>query len=99
MMIYIYTYMHTLIYMYCIYVYTHIYTHTHANIYGCFVFHNEAWICIVATSDGAISMGAGEHFAVIEKDQGDGWTRVRRMDGEDGFVPTSYIDCRFSSSV
>lgn len=52
-----------------------------------------------ATSDGAISMGAGEHLAVIEKDQGDGWTRVRRMDGEDGFVPTSYIDCRFSSSV
>lgn len=42
-------------------------------------------------------MEEGEHFDVIEFDQGDGWTRVRRKiyNAEDddfiGFVPTSYI--------
>lgn len=42
-------------------------------------------------------MTEGEQFDVIEFDQGDGWTRVRRKifkpDDEDfiGFVPTSYI--------
>lgn len=42
-------------------------------------------------------MAESELFDVIEFDQGDGWTRVRRKnfksDDEDfiGFVPTSYI--------
>lgn len=42
-------------------------------------------------------MVENELFDVIEYDQGDGWTRVRRkefnVDDEDfiGFVPTSYI--------
>lgn len=49
-----------------------------------------------AISDGAISMAAGEQFMIIERDQGDGWTRVRRTDGDDGFVPTSYIDCKYN---
>lgn len=46
---------------------------------------------------GSISMAESEKFDVIEYDQGDGWTRVRRTtydpDGDDfiGFVPTSYI--------
>ena len=35
----------------------------------------------------------GEDLQVIELDQGDGWTRVRRGDQtEEGFVPTSYIE-------
>lgn len=36
----------------------------------------------------------GEELLIIELDQGDGWTRVRRQnDHEEGFVPTSYIEC------
>lgn len=41
-------------------------------------------------------MSEGEELLVIELDQGDGWTRVRRLCGpngwEEGFVPTSYIE-------
>ncbi|XP_066998676.1 formin-binding protein 1-like isoform X2 [Anabrus simplex] len=47
-----------------------------------------------ATSEGSIPMYDGEELFIIELDQGDGWTRVRRQtDGEEGFVPTSYIEC------
>jgi len=53
-----------------------------------------------ATSEGAISMRQGEDFAVLEKDAGDGWTRVQRhSNGEQGFVPTSYIQCRTQTCV
>lgn len=49
-----------------------------------------------ATSEGSIPMSEGEELLVIELDQGDGWTRVRRICGpngwEEGFVPTSYIE-------
>lgn len=49
-----------------------------------------------ATSEGSIPMLEGEELLVIELDQGDGWTRVRRLCGsngwEEGFVPTSYIE-------
>lgn len=45
-----------------------------------------------ATSEGSIPMYDGEELFIIELDQGDGWTRVRRQtDNEEGFVPTSYI--------
>lgn len=47
-----------------------------------------------AQSEGSIPMGEGEIFEVVELDQGDGWTRVRRInDQEEGFVPTSYLKC------
>lgn len=50
----------------------------------------------VATSEGSIPMTEGEELQVIELDQGDGWTRVRRITDstiwEEGFVPTSYIE-------
>lgn len=40
-----------------------------------------------------MSMTEGEELNVIELDQGDGWTRVRRVaEFEEGFVPTSYIE-------
>lgn len=51
----------------------------------------------IAEPAGSISMVESEQFDVIEYDQGDGWTRVRRKhfnpDDEDfiGFVPTTYI--------
>lgn len=41
-------------------------------------------------------MSENEELQVIELDQGDGWTRVRRQCGqnewEEGFVPTTYIE-------
>ena len=36
-------------------------------------------------------MADNEVFDVVELDQGDGWTRVRRPNLEEGFVPTSYL--------
>ncbi|KAF5276896.1 hypothetical protein FQA39_LY06447 [Lamprigera yunnana] len=47
-----------------------------------------------ATSEGSIPMAENEELHLIELDQGDGWTRVRRINGqcEEGFVPTSYIE-------
>ncbi|RZF48152.1 hypothetical protein LSTR_LSTR009841 [Laodelphax striatellus] len=54
-----------------------------------------------ATSEGSIPMGDGEELLIIELDQGDGWTRVRRATGdqEEGFVPTSYIECTLHHST
>ncbi|XP_021926018.1 formin-binding protein 1-like isoform X2 [Zootermopsis nevadensis] len=52
-----------------------------------------------ATSEGSIPMQDGEELHIIELDQGDGWTRVRRqIDMEEGFVPTSYIECTLFNS-
>ncbi|XP_064458115.1 formin-binding protein 1-like isoform X2 [Ornithodoros turicata] len=45
-----------------------------------------------AQSEGSIPMGEREEFLVVEVDQGDGWTRVRRDNTEEGFVPTSYLE-------
>jgi hypothetical protein len=51
-----------------------------------------------ASSEGSIPMEEGEDLWLIETDQGDGWTRVRRLNPShldpmpEGFVPTSYID-------
>lgn len=36
-------------------------------------------------------MAEGEMLYVIEEDKGDGWTRVRKNEDEEGYVPTSYI--------
>ena len=50
------------------------------------------------TSEGSIRMDENEELWVIETDQGDGWTRVRRIKPSsldpmpEGFVPTSYIE-------
>ncbi|XP_037081869.1 LOW QUALITY PROTEIN: cdc42-interacting protein 4-like [Pollicipes pollicipes] len=45
-----------------------------------------------ASSEGSIPMEEGEQLLVIELDQGDGWTRVRRQHSlEEGFVPTAYL--------
>ncbi|XP_068104565.1 formin-binding protein 1 isoform X4 [Hyperolius riggenbachi] len=42
--------------------------------------------------DGTISVAEGEILNVIEEDKGDGWTRIRRSEEEEGYVPTSYIE-------
>uniref|UniRef100_A0A3P9I6V1 Thyroid hormone receptor interactor 10a n=1 Tax=Oryzias latipes TaxID=8090 RepID=A0A3P9I6V1_ORYLA len=42
-------------------------------------------------SEGTIAMQEGEALAVVEEDKGDGWTRVRRNNGDEGYIPTSYV--------
>ncbi|KAF7659736.1 hypothetical protein LDENG_00293460 [Lucifuga dentata] len=43
-------------------------------------------------NEGTISVTEGELLYVIEEDKGDGWTRVRRNEEEEGYVPSSYIE-------
>uniref|UniRef100_A0A1A8PX66 Thyroid hormone receptor interactor 10 n=2 Tax=Nothobranchius rachovii TaxID=451742 RepID=A0A1A8PX66_9TELE len=47
-------------------------------------------------SEGTISMQEGEMLAVVEEDKGDGWTRVRRNNGDEGYIPTSYVSIRLN---
>uniref|UniRef100_A0A6A7FWD8 Formin-binding protein 1-like isoform X4 n=3 Tax=Hirondellea gigas TaxID=1518452 RepID=A0A6A7FWD8_9CRUS len=52
-------------------------------------------------SEGSMALAEGEELAVIELDAGDGWTRVRKPlpdGGEEGFVPTSYIQVTLNSN-
>ncbi|ODN03326.1 Formin-binding protein 1-like [Orchesella cincta] len=59
----------------------------------------EALYPFEATSEGSIPMGDGEQLFIVELDQGDGWTRVRRQNSmEEGFVPTSYVRINLYSS-
>jgi len=57
------------------------------------------------TSEGSIRMEEGEDLWVIETDQGDGWTRVRRIQISsidpmpEGFVPSTYIEITEMFSV
>ncbi|KAL2092324.1 hypothetical protein ACEWY4_012122 [Coilia grayii] len=50
-------------------------------------------------NEGTISMAEGEMLYVIEEDKGDGWTRVRRNEDEEGYVPTSYIKLYFDTNA
>ncbi|KAM6169383.1 formin-binding protein 1 isoform 1-T1 [Rhynchocyon petersi] len=43
-------------------------------------------------NEGTISVAEGETLFVIEEDKGDGWTRIRRNEDEEGYVPTSYVE-------
>ncbi|XP_031658119.1 formin-binding protein 1 isoform X19 [Oncorhynchus kisutch] len=43
-------------------------------------------------NEGTISVTEGELLFVIEQDKGDGWTRIRRNEEEEGYVPTSYVE-------
>lgn len=53
-------------------------------------------------SDGStIALREGDELLLVERDEGDGWTRVRQIGGcgdspaVEGFVPTSYLQCRW----
>ncbi|KAL4219325.1 Formin-binding protein 1 [Mactra antiquata] len=48
-----------------------------------------------AINEGSVSMQENEEMWVLEQDQGDGWTRVRKNDSSEGFVPTSYVQCHY----
>ncbi|XP_075872383.1 formin-binding protein 1 isoform X24 [Nelusetta ayraudi] len=43
-------------------------------------------------NEGTIAVAEGELLYVIEEDKGDGWTRVRRNEDQEGYVPTSYVE-------
>lgn len=49
------------------------------------------WMYVAGASEGTISMQEGEVLDVVEEDKGDGWTRVRRAGGDEGYIPTSYV--------
>ncbi|KIH63963.1 SH3 domain protein [Ancylostoma duodenale] len=47
-------------------------------------------------TEGTIGIQEGEELLLIERDEGDGWTRVRRIDNStEGFVPSSYLQCKW----
>lgn len=53
-------------------------------------------VCVpTATNEGSVPMSENEEMQILEEDQGDGWTRVRKSDGSEGFVPSSYIQCHY----
>uniref|UniRef100_A0A3B3QVV9 Formin binding protein 1 n=1 Tax=Paramormyrops kingsleyae TaxID=1676925 RepID=A0A3B3QVV9_9TELE len=52
----------------------------------------KALYCFEGNNEGTISVMEGELLYVIEEDKGDGWTRVRRNEEEEGYVPTSYVE-------
>ena len=50
-------------------------------------------------SEGSFPLNEGEELYVIKVDQGNGWTGVRRNSrSEEGFVPTSYIQCTLDNT-
>ncbi|KAG1958622.1 formin-binding protein 1-like [Pimephales promelas] len=49
-------------------------------------------------NEGTIAVTEGELLYVIEEDKGDGWTRVRRNEEEEGYVPTSYVEVFLDSN-
>ncbi|MCP9257375.1 Formin-binding protein 1-like [Dirofilaria immitis] len=47
-------------------------------------------------SEGTMAMEEGDEMILLERDEGDGWTRVRHVSSaREGFVPTSYLQCRW----
>ncbi|XP_060791733.1 formin-binding protein 1 isoform X12 [Neoarius graeffei] len=50
-------------------------------------------------NEGTLALAEGEVLFVIEEDKGDGWTRVRRNEEEEGYVPTSYIEVFLDSNA
>ncbi|XP_016325587.1 formin-binding protein 1 [Sinocyclocheilus anshuiensis] len=50
-------------------------------------------------NEGTISVVEGELLYVIEEDKGDGWTRIRRNEEEEGYVPTSYVEVFLDSNA
>lgn len=47
-------------------------------------------------SEGTMAMEEGDEMILLERDEGDGWTRVRHVSSaREGFVPTSYLQCKW----
>uniref|UniRef100_A0AAX7U808 Thyroid hormone receptor interactor 10 n=1 Tax=Astatotilapia calliptera TaxID=8154 RepID=A0AAX7U808_ASTCA len=45
-------------------------------------------------SEGTVSIKEGELLSIMEEDKGDGWMRVLRASGDEGYIPSSYVKLR-----
>ncbi|XP_060933515.1 formin-binding protein 1-like isoform X2 [Limanda limanda] len=54
--------------------------------------HCKALYSFGGQNEGTLVMAEDEVLYIIEEDKGDGWTRVRKQSGEEGYVPTSYVE-------
>uniref|UniRef100_A0A8C7W0M3 Formin binding protein 1-like n=1 Tax=Oncorhynchus mykiss TaxID=8022 RepID=A0A8C7W0M3_ONCMY len=48
--------------------------------------------CLCGQNEGTLLMKEDDVLYIIEEDKGDGWTRARKQSGEEGYVPTSYVE-------
>uniref|UniRef100_A0A8C5QAV2 Formin-binding protein 1-like n=1 Tax=Leptobrachium leishanense TaxID=445787 RepID=A0A8C5QAV2_9ANUR len=60
--------------------------------------HCKAIYPFDGNNDGTLAMKEGDVMYIIEEDKGDGWTRARKPNGEEGYIPTSYIDVTLEKS-
>uniref|UniRef100_H3C0D6 Formin binding protein 1-like n=1 Tax=Tetraodon nigroviridis TaxID=99883 RepID=H3C0D6_TETNG len=60
--------------------------------------HCKALYGFDGENEGTLSMAEDEVLYIIEEDKGDGWTRARKQTGEEGYVPTSYVDITLEKS-
>uniref|UniRef100_A0A3Q3MDG8 Formin binding protein 1-like n=2 Tax=Mastacembelus armatus TaxID=205130 RepID=A0A3Q3MDG8_9TELE len=60
--------------------------------------HCKALYSFDGQNEGTLVMAEDEVLYIIEEDKGDGWTRARKQSGEEGYVPTSYIDITLEKS-
>uniref|UniRef100_A0A668AYU1 Thyroid hormone receptor interactor 10a n=1 Tax=Myripristis murdjan TaxID=586833 RepID=A0A668AYU1_9TELE len=60
------------------------------NLLFIFTYYKETWD-LHCSSQHYSGIFEGEVLAVVEEDKGDGWTRVRRNNGDEGYIPTSYV--------
>ncbi|XP_015255443.1 formin-binding protein 1-like isoform X3 [Cyprinodon tularosa] len=54
--------------------------------------HCKALYSFDGQNEGTLTMAEDEVLYIIEEDKGDGWTRARKQSGEEGYVPTSYVE-------
>ncbi|KAM4739243.1 formin-binding protein 1-like isoform 1-T1 [Anableps anableps] len=54
--------------------------------------HCKALYSFDGQNEGTLTMAEDEILYIIEEDKGDGWTRARKQSGEEGYVPTSYVE-------
>ncbi|XP_067368995.1 formin-binding protein 1-like isoform X2 [Channa argus] len=54
--------------------------------------HCKALYSFDGQNEGTLVITEDEVLYIIEEDKGDGWTRARKQSGEEGYVPTSYVE-------
>ncbi|XP_075947677.1 thyroid hormone receptor interactor 10b [Anarhichas minor] len=53
--------------------------------------HCTALYTFEGNSEGTVSITEGEMLSIMEDDKGDGWMRVLRASGDEGYIPSSYV--------
>uniref|UniRef100_A0A3Q3DBG6 Formin binding protein 1-like n=1 Tax=Hippocampus comes TaxID=109280 RepID=A0A3Q3DBG6_HIPCM len=54
--------------------------------------HCKALYSFDGQNEGTLVIAEDEVLYIIEEDKGDGWTRARKQSGEEGYVPTTYVE-------